>query len=73
MRAVGSLEAEKNVGGRLGWGWDCLFVHIELAGASKGGTLVVRCGLSQSGEDCGRGVGMGFGLLVCARRGCGCK
>ena len=37
MRAVGSLGAERTVGKGLRWGWDCLFVHVEAAGASKGG------------------------------------
>ena len=34
---VGSLGAERTVGGGLGWGWECLYVHVEAAGASKGG------------------------------------
>ena len=37
MHAVGSLGAERTVGGGLEWGWDCLCVHVEAAGASKGG------------------------------------
>ena len=37
MRAVGSLGAERTVGGGLEWGWDCLCVHVEAAGASKRG------------------------------------
>ena len=36
MRTVGSLGAERTVGGGLEWGWDCLCVHIEATGASKG-------------------------------------
>ena len=39
MRAVFSLGAERTVGGRLGWGWDGLCVHVEAAGASMGGRL----------------------------------
>ena len=35
--AVGSLGAERTVGGGLGLDWDCLCVHVEAAGASKGG------------------------------------
>ena len=38
-----------------------------------GGRLEARCGLSRGREDYGRGVGMGLGLRLCARRGCGCK
>ena len=37
MRAVGSLGAERTVGRGLEWDWDCLCVHVEAAGASKGG------------------------------------
>ena len=37
MHAVGSLGAKRTVGGGLEWGWDCLCVHVEAAGASKGG------------------------------------
>ena len=36
MHAVGSLGAERIVGGGLEWGWDCVCVHVEAAGASKG-------------------------------------
>ena len=36
MRAVDSLRAERTVGGGLEWGWDCLCVHVEAVGASKG-------------------------------------
>ena len=39
----------------------------------KGGRLGAQCGLSRSREDCGKEVGMGLGLPVCARRGCECK
>ena len=37
MRDVGSVGAKRTVGGGLEWGWDCLCVHVEVAGASKGG------------------------------------
>ena len=37
MRAVDSLGAERTVEGGLGLESDCLFVHVEAAGASKGG------------------------------------
>ena len=37
MRAVGSLVAERTMEGGLEWGWDCLCVHVEATGASKGG------------------------------------
>ena len=37
MGAVGSLGAERTVRGGLGWDWDCLCVHVEVAGASKWG------------------------------------
>ena len=36
MHAVDSLGAERTVGGGLEWDWDCLCVHVEAAGASKG-------------------------------------
>ena len=71
-RAVGSLGAERTVGGGLEWGWDCLCVHVEAAGA-RGGRLRACCGLSPGREDCARKVGMGLGLPVCARSGCRCK
>ena len=57
MHAVGSLGAERTVGGGLGWGWDGLCVHVEAAGAIKGGRLGARRGLSRGREDCGRGGG----------------
>ena len=37
MRAMGSLGVERTEGGGMGLGWDCLFVHVEAAGASMGG------------------------------------
>ena len=71
--AVFSLWVERTVGGGLGLGWDGLFVHVEAGVQVWGGRLGVRCGLSRGREDCGRGVGMGLGVPVCARRGYGCK
>ena len=37
MPAVGSLGAERTMRGGLGWGWDCLCMHVAVADASKGG------------------------------------
>ena len=37
MRIVGFLGAERIVGGGLEWSWDWLCMHVEVAGASKGG------------------------------------
>ena len=61
MRTVGSLGAERTVGGGLEWGWDCLYVHVEAAGASKGGqagcalwALSGPSGLWEGGWDRGR-------------------
>ena len=39
MRGVGSLGAERTVGGGLGLGSDCLCVHVEATGARKGGQV----------------------------------
>ena len=59
MRAVGSLGAEWTVGGGLGSGSDCLFVHVEAVGASKGGQAGCALwavsgprGLWEGGWDC---------------------
>ena len=61
MCAVGSLGAERTVGGGLEWGWDCLCVHVEAVGASKGGqagsalwALSGPRGLWKGGWDWGR-------------------
>ena len=64
MRAVGSLGAERTVGGGLGLGSDCLCVHVEAASASKGGqarsalwALSGPRGLWEGGWD---GVGIAY-------------
>ena len=37
VRAERSLGAKRTVGRGMGLGWDCLFVHVEAAGASMRG------------------------------------
>ena len=64
MHAVGSLGAERTVGGGLEWGWDCLCVHVEAAGASKegqaGSVLWALSGPRELWEEGWDGVGIAY-------------
>ena len=73
MRDVGSLGAERIVGGGLGFGRDGLYVHLEAKAASKGGqaecalwALSGPRGLWEGGEE-------SVGMAECAPWCWGCE
>ena len=70
---MGSLGAERTVGGGWGIGWDGLYVHVGAGAVSKGGQAECTLWALSGPRGLWEGVGIRLGWPECAPWGSGCE